>query len=42
VPFWWAPVEVFGFEPAHFIMEQKMLSTMKQCAERGSPSPHRR
>lgn len=36
VPFWWAPAEVFGFEPMHFIMEQKTLVTIKECAERGS------
>lgn len=34
VPFWAAPIEVFGFEPAHFIMEQKMLLTIKALAER--------
>ncbi|MFI5387273.1 MAG: hypothetical protein ACHQ50_14275 [Fimbriimonadales bacterium] len=35
VPFWGAPIEVFGFEPAHFIMEQKMLLTIKELAEKG-------
>lgn len=34
VPFWAAPIEVFGFEPAHFIMDQKMLQTIKELAER--------
>lgn len=35
VPFWAAPIEVFLFEPTHFIMEQRMLRTIKELSERG-------
>lgn len=35
IPFWAAPIELFAFEPAHFIMEQRMLRTIKELAERG-------
>ncbi|HSI73047.1 MAG TPA: hypothetical protein VK934_07700 [Fimbriimonas sp.] len=29
-----APIEVFIFEPVHFLMEEKMLRTMKELSER--------
>ena len=32
-PFWATPLMVFAFEPAHFIMEQRMLRTIKALAE---------
>lgn len=34
MPFWAAPIEVFAFEPTHFIMEQRMLRTVRDLAER--------
>lgn len=34
VPFEWAPVELYLFEPIHFLMEQKMLRTIRDLAER--------
>ena len=36
VPFWAAPIEVYLFEPIHFTMEQKMLRTIRDLAERSS------
>lgn len=33
VPFEWAPVELYLFEPIHFLMEQKMLRTIRDLAE---------
>ena len=36
VPFLFAPLDVFLFEPAHFIMERGMLRGIRDRAERGS------
>jgi hypothetical protein len=33
---WWSPVELFVFEPAHFIMQRKMLLGIKERAERSA------
>ncbi len=33
-PIWAAPIGVFLFEPVHFIMEQKMLRTIKEQVEK--------
>ncbi|HEX8906314.1 MAG TPA: hypothetical protein VF771_15805 [Longimicrobiaceae bacterium] len=35
IPVQWAPVELLMFEPAHFIMEQKMMRGIRDRAERG-------
>ncbi|AIE86606.1 hypothetical protein [Fimbriimonas ginsengisoli] len=34
VPFLAAPLELFLFEPIHFVMEQRMLRTLKELSER--------
>jgi hypothetical protein len=34
MPVWGAPVNVFVFEPAHWIMQQKMMRTIRDLAER--------
>ena len=31
--FWDGPIHVFVFEPAHFLMEEKMLRTIKELSE---------
>jgi hypothetical protein len=36
VPFLAAPIEVFLFEPIHFVMEQRMLRTLKELSEQRS------
>ncbi len=40
-PIWAAPIGLFLFEPVHFIMEQKMLRTIKQHAESNIGEPQK-
>ncbi|MGV3618531.1 MAG: hypothetical protein ACO1SV_24685 [Fimbriimonas sp.] len=39
IPMWAAPIEVYVFEPIHFLMEQRMLRTIRDLAERNASTP---
>jgi hypothetical protein len=38
---WWSPVELFVFEPVHFVMQRKMMLGIKQRAEQSAREQRR-